>query len=166
MVWIREKIGLVILLTGVKDQGSISRTFLEQFAPVGNQYILQGFAYDVSTGQKKPNNQNDFASEGKQSWLLQFACQPQLISSGLRRNNIVHHTWYKNARKCYPMKGRLLLSFSISLIRLYFKCESYEPSCKIGGINHFSIVTTTALSRSQMKNGFKTRWDKWDTSDK
>ena len=72
------------LLTGVKDQGSISRTFLEQFAPVGNQYILQGFAYDVSTGQKKPNNQNDFASEGKQSWLLQFACQPQLISSGLR----------------------------------------------------------------------------------
>ena len=91
MVWIIEKIGLVILLTGVKDHGSISRTFLEQFVPVGNQYLLPGFAYDVSTGQKKPNNQNDFASEGKQSWLLQFACQPQLISSGLRRNNIVQY---------------------------------------------------------------------------
>ena len=67
MFWISEKIGQVILLTGVKDQGSISRTFLEQFVPVGNQYLLPGFAYDVSTGQKIPTTKTTFQHEGKQS---------------------------------------------------------------------------------------------------
>ena len=82
---------------------------------------------------------------GELGHLSVFSCFNHLskdYSLIIKEARTVDYFWKWNLVNTEEEKS---LNIVDSIVWLYLKCESYGPRCKIGNINHISIVTTSKL---------------------